>query len=69
MTRRRVPAWQVEAGRLKGWQARRRRQDVRVAGYDYDGEAQRLAATVAGFRLRLRVWREVRRCGCLQGPL
>lgn len=67
--RRRVPAWQVEAGRLKGWQTRRRRADVRVAGYDYDAEAARLWATVQELAVRLRVWREIRRCGCLQGPV
>ena len=67
--RRRVPAWQVEAGRLKGWQTRRRRADVRLPGYDYDGEAQRLRETIANYRLRLGVWREIRRCGCLGGPL
>lgn len=59
--RRRVPAWQIERARLKGWQRDRRLADRPSPG---GIDLALLDRSIARLALILRVEREARRCGC-----
>ena len=61
--RRRVPAWQVEQGKLKAWQAQRRKADQGPPWRVADAWPQ-FGASLEKLRLILRVEAEARRCGC-----